>query len=569
MKKIQANKTKLFCIFFMGILLFLLWRVRYGIANVDECYYISIPYRFYQGDSMFVEEWGIIQLSSFLMYPFVWIYMLIVGSTDGILLNFRYIYTFVCAICSWYIYYRMKKENWLAATVSSLCLMLYAPFGIAALSYNSICILLLSMISITLATSDKISVQMCWLIGILFSGAVLCCPFLAIPFVIYVCTVFFFFIISRNKKGDDYSELYCRNIKIAFGMLLGCITVGIFFVIFAVKNASLNDIIFSLPYIVNDGNHSMGFMQKVVHFFWDLAWSYRFILPILAVELLMFVIVIQTKKDEVKRKCLIIALFLTFISEVIVWVTIHYINFIFWPVNVLAILCFGVYYNDKNIMKYFKYVCIPGFIYSICLHFSSNQSSYAITSASTVAAIGGIMIIFIAYRNLLQTENNCKKCSNIKIAMSMVFLMLLLEELEIRYANIFWDTNIKTQTEYIDEGPEKGIIASKQMSDSYYYIYSHVSMIEKKYEVEDALFVTDSFQTLYYLIGDVNNSSCSSWLPEKNRLERMEAYYSINPEKKPQMIYISKDSDGTFLSEMLIDYELVEDTAQAAVYINK
>ena len=38
------------------LLIFLIWRCFFGFANVDECFYLTIPYRICQGDKLLVHE---------------------------------------------------------------------------------------------------------------------------------------------------------------------------------------------------------------------------------------------------------------------------------------------------------------------------------------------------------------------------------------------------------------------------------------------------------------------------------------------------------------------------------
>ena len=48
---------------------FLLWKCRYGFANMDEVFYLLTPYRLCQGDALFAGEWHLSQMSAFLVYP--------------------------------------------------------------------------------------------------------------------------------------------------------------------------------------------------------------------------------------------------------------------------------------------------------------------------------------------------------------------------------------------------------------------------------------------------------------------------------------------------------------------
>ena len=46
---------------------FLFWKARYGFANSDESFYLTIPFRLLSGDRLIVDEWNVTQFSSLLL----------------------------------------------------------------------------------------------------------------------------------------------------------------------------------------------------------------------------------------------------------------------------------------------------------------------------------------------------------------------------------------------------------------------------------------------------------------------------------------------------------------------
>ena len=175
----KANRKRciyiVYCACIIILFLFLLWKCKIGFANIDESFYLTIPYRLCRGDGLIIHEWHLSQLSGFLLFPIMRIYLGIVRSTEGILLNFRYIFTFLWTVSACFVFYRLKSISLLGAMVSSICYMLYTPFGIMALSYNSMGIMLMLISCIIVVTSLKCVRQQYCIAGILFAGAVLCC----------------------------------------------------------------------------------------------------------------------------------------------------------------------------------------------------------------------------------------------------------------------------------------------------------------------------------------------------------------------------------------------------------
>lgn len=50
-----------------AVLVYFLFIARYGIKTADESFYLSVPYRLKNGDSLFADEWHVSQLSGVLL----------------------------------------------------------------------------------------------------------------------------------------------------------------------------------------------------------------------------------------------------------------------------------------------------------------------------------------------------------------------------------------------------------------------------------------------------------------------------------------------------------------------
>ena len=50
-----------FALFYAAVWFILLRKCRYGVANFDEAFYLTIPYRLCQGDQPLVHEWHVTQ----------------------------------------------------------------------------------------------------------------------------------------------------------------------------------------------------------------------------------------------------------------------------------------------------------------------------------------------------------------------------------------------------------------------------------------------------------------------------------------------------------------------------
>ena len=177
----------------------LLAKCKYGFANMDESFYLTIPYRLCQGDVLFLSEWHLSQLSGWLLRLPLAVFLRLNGGTEGIYLAFRYLYVIAHLCESTVLFFLLRKYSGAGAVLASVFYYVFVPFGIMALSYNSMGIGCLSLSTVILVCasgrwSDAPS-------GFLFAMAVLCCPYLVILFVIYAAAVL---LCRKRDTGLDF-----------------------------------------------------------------------------------------------------------------------------------------------------------------------------------------------------------------------------------------------------------------------------------------------------------------------------------------------------------------------------
>ena len=73
------SQTKKYDLFFAilcaAIIVFFVYIAQYGYNGYDESFYLTVPYRLVQGDTLLRDEWHPSQLVGFIMYPVMWLYM--------------------------------------------------------------------------------------------------------------------------------------------------------------------------------------------------------------------------------------------------------------------------------------------------------------------------------------------------------------------------------------------------------------------------------------------------------------------------------------------------------------
>lgn len=579
----NSKKTKqnivlyiIFGVLFVSLLVFLLWKCKYGYGNYDECFYLSIPYRLYQGDSLITQEWHLTQLASFLVYPLISIYMLIFKSTVGIVLNFRYIYTIIQSICALVIFLRLKKYNFIGATISSLVFLAFAPFGIMALSYNTLGIMSLTLSGVLLCTSENKPVPII-LSGFLFAAAVLCSPYSASIFVFYVIAVFINTLASK-KKGYKKDSVFTTStlVKIIFGIAI----MFVVFSIFVLSRASISGIIKCLPNILNDSEHvarsALSLFNTYTYWMFEFTpetkYFYMGLLFILCISLL----------DPKRSKHQLIYIPIATILVILIMATTSFekgiLNMIMYPMMFLAIIIWVLNHENRLFSNILYTMIIPGFIFSVCAHISSNNYYLAVSQASTVATVGSVFIVAVKVQDILKNE----KTNFIKIAccflLCSVLLLQLGGEIVLRYKAVFWDSQIEMLDTKLSEEIEDGVVTTQYNLGIYNSLEEQAKYINSKFPKGSKLLSLTRNCGIYLLCSDLENASYSAWVPtdlntnniSASSIDKLYTYYQINPDKMPDCILMD-DSSKEFVGSIsaMGNYRVTHEFSNGTLLLSK
>lgn len=527
----HRKRDVVFGVLFVQVFVFLLWKIQFGFANIDESFYLTIPLRLLQGDALFAHEWHLSQMSSVLLLPFAAGFMAIRGNTDGILLTFRILYVLVHSASALVLYRQLKKWNWIGASVGALCFLIYAPFGISAMSYNSLGIDTLVIACVLYASCEEKNIPAQAASGFLLGCAVLCCPYLVVVYLYFSiaeCYRFFF----RKEKTYRYRWLAVTG---------GAGAAAIIFLTLVFSRVSVQKLILSLTPIFNDPEHGA----------FDLRWNVQtyFLAVLLSTGrvsktiyfgfLLIFAAGLLDRKQVFAKPLFFAALLLTALLLISYYKTLSYLNFLMFPLNAFACCCMPLV-KDSKAKKLFRYVWVPGMLYSFCIHCTSNQGWYVITSASAAAFVSSVSIIALTAEQLCRSANGKTIWKSlICFGLACLFGLQLVTELRIRYAALFWDRPMQEQTERIEAGPEKGILVTPSRAADYYTLCDTIQNLEEYQKADSVLFLSN--RTWLYLIEPKEMSAYSAWLSGVNNasIERLAVYYQLNPDKLPDCIFLS------------------------------
>lgn len=536
----STTQNLVFTLLLAAVSCFLFWKCPYGYGNIDEAFYLTIPYRLSLGDALFEEEWHLSQMAGFLTVPFVSAYTSIKGNTNGIILAMRYFCTFLQCLVSIFLYVRLRKISWAGSVIASVSFVLYIPFGIMALSYNSMAIWAL-LISLVLAmTAERRKPLQYAISGICFAAAVLCCPFLMLAYFLYLVAVAISALKHQKPFSQDNTFFQPQG---AAWFSLGAALTAFVFAAYVVYRGSLYNILRSFQHILEDDpeHPSISLVHKINQYYTNILFANSWTPPLYSIYLVIAAVQILDRKRRNHRP--VYTLLLTTCTLALLYSCYHfnhYINHLMWPVNILALFLFFLS-DSKNIRSLFFYIWIPGILYTFCLHLCSNQNYYAISSASAVSTVGSLIIITLYIKEL--TEHN-PKAFHTYMCNGMLFLMLAAQILSqgiLRYQSVFWEIGgMDCLTRKIGDGINAGIYTSEKKYASYYDSLDALSVLDS-YDGQSVLYLSKN--TWYYLVGNHPMATFSAWSSGVNEItiDRLYAYYDINPEKLPDVVFSEEE----------------------------
>ena len=559
-----------FCAF-AAILGMLLYKCPYGYGAMDESFYLSIVHRLLQGDRLLVEEAHLSQFAFLTMVPEMWIYSKFVPSMEGIVLNFRYLYTILWSAACLFLFFRTRNIHRYAAMCASLFLLLFAPYGIMAFSYNSLGIMYqINSVVFLLCAGRRQKIQFA-LSGGFFAGAVLCCPYLAVVYFLFSAGV----LVLRWRRRSV--RILCTGADAFFCwryFTFGVCGLAIPVMILLLARSTQGMIWDALQFALTDPEHkNFSFLGKTEIYFSALASSNAYFMPMLVILIIMTVLTLYKKKVTwFVIVCAAVTLYLRrFMAEG------GYLNYLMLPLTFTGIYVLLVT-KSRQIRQIGLLWLVPGILYTFCLNYSSDQGFYAISLASSVPSAASIYMIWLYCDELKQAYQEMKipeslfqkkdapeiktdgqktpkertvqsRIRNLQkiliyplacLTVCVLFGFQMKYEIPVRYRSVYWEEGLmerKLPRIELTEGPEKGIVCSREPAERYKQNYADVRNICH----QRVLFLSQEFWMP--LINENENAGFSAWLgllidDGDSIMERLKLYYQRNPHKTPEMIFL-------------------------------
>lgn len=534
-KKHSALRDGFFIAGTVLLLFFSLWKARYGLGAYDESFYLTIPYRMCHGDKLFLNEWHVSQLSALLQYPLMKLYLLIHPGTDGIVLAFRRIYIAV-NFAGGLLAYRRLREYGVGAAAVVLLYLLYAPYNIMALSYNSLGLLCGFLCAVYLATAAKNSDYAAS--GLFFAGLVLCQPLMLAEFAVVYLVLFCVSLILKRPE----------LLRGQLWFLLGCVIMAAPVLVYFIFSVGISNILAALPLMMSDPEHDMGELLSVSFIYKSIVDYY---LPEMPAGL-----------KFVSRSTLKV-LYMGFVS---IWAAVLFDRgrrkhaTLYLSLSALLCALIGTAYMllypyKSTYISYVNYLLFPWLLHGVCLvplltkrerwqlslfyalgflhalsFLTSNQGGNVFSIALLPACLASIML-------------SIKYCSSLGRAKAVpVFICTAVSAallLYVRAGYCFMSPPVSQFDSQCISGPAAGIYATED--DAARCDSVSLSMKSKRLDAGGStLFLATD--PLFYLCTDTGLAQYSAWLSFNidSTPSRLEAYYSFNPDKRPDAIVIEK-----------------------------
>ena len=513
----------------------LLWRIRLGAADAfvcpDEAFYLALPYRMSFGDLLFYEETNLAQLMAFITFPFMKLWLLLRGGTDGIVLSYRFIWLAVHCLNSLILFFALRRKYPRAAMFAAVCYMLSVPFNIYAMSYNTIQLMAVVFICVSYYGAYQ-SRMLDYLRGLLLAAAVLCNPFNIIIYAALLLTA----LLRRGESEKAYPGV--RSILRIHGgiAVLAAAVLAYFLISMQIRGISLSDFADNFLFILSSDEtghlnvSAMTYIQNKLGFITLFHENFPLFLPLYLLTLAAGLIYKKAGKLCLRVVVLLTAAFCAYASLAM---RNNYV--LMFP----AFLGLGVFVLDRSNLKGKSFLpWLIALLFALSVNLSSDNKLDAVSWAMIPCGILSILLLCESVENEPKSTGETKLGSFIRAHLFEAVCMALIALLAFHTTYVFQDAGFSELDTRLERGPLSGIVTTAQRADYYNSaldVYESVELSENDRVL--------SYPTLAVDLLILKRECCSpsAWYfpaPEDFNEGR---YYSRHPDKLPTVVFVNND----------------------------
>ena len=576
-RKLQA------CIPYVLLTLFavlLLVRAFYSFCSSDEPFYFSTAYRFFRGDSIFLHDWFPTQLSGVLLLPFMAPYIWITGSTAGIILYFRIWYvvlTFINAL----VFYNILKlhKSGTLSLMAAVCVLFYAHLNIATLSYYTISVQCFLTAMLFIYHWEKLPMgNRRYLItaGILYAISVLALPTMAPVYLATVIILLILVLIEKKMPVNSFVATLRRAeladlVKYTF---IGILIPAVIFLAFLFTNVYIGDFIGNIRYVLSDEEHITSLIYPLKKFFISINEVYGIYAYLgYALAAVTFLGDIFRKKEPgpFQKKPLV---YLVFFLDLLLFAAYFIKGFAHtgYVQTALCLFALPLFFasEHKDWTAFFTFF-VNGLLFSLVYSYSSNGYLYVLSMGHFIAGFGGMIFVWDFGRQLpgLVSSKTGKTTYALNrfvtFLCTLVIFAVMTETSVLRIINVYRDAPLSALTERIEDGPAKWLYTTPEHRKQYEEVrgvLAEYCMVDPKEPQNNMLFIS-KLLPWGYLCTDMRVGAPTTWRIDPGS-ERLEDYYSLNPDRIPSTVLILNKEYGCYDSCGDVEADptpnLIEDT---------
>ena len=522
-----------FLVFLAGLLII---RSFFSFCQSDESFYAALINRFWMGEKPVQDEWHRAQFYAPLLLPYYGAYMLLHGSSDGIILFLRILYLGFAMIASSKIFSLVYKETSddICAGTAAAVTMLFSRANISGVSYYNLCMLcsvsaFCSMVKARGKSQAKKPMGMFWG-GILLACSVLCNPFLA-PFLFVIFSV----ALVRRK-----------NTREIFYVIYGIAGMAVSYCMYLALTTGVHGVIGFLPYVLK--NSEQNTILKNV--FDTLSQAARYAKFVAIPALLMSIVSLADTERTYNRQCLhriylVIQSILLAISAV---KTVSGINgVILFALTVVAFPYWVGAWRTKKLTSAREMYWL-GIINAAAFSMASNTGLDAGTVGFCISGIGGIWLIreSIFLRDVsapdkreLLNRHTYPLFHGAKVIMIVISIVVLTPLLCQRIIGIYRDAPLWTLNTKLVQGPAKGLYTTESHAKQYESICDTLAELETRIPEGRILFCKNL--PWAYLVTDYEYGTESPW---RVYTDEILDYYAVCHENRADYICVLNETVG-------------------------
>lgn len=489
MEKIKKSKFKLiYYVTTIILLIIFINRLRYTISVFDEVSNVALAYKVFLGQMPLTEIWEFQQMGAIFNVPFIFLYKLLKGNTEGLILFLRVSYLLLNIVISFMVSKLLKdfviKENRL---ILSLAIITYAPFSLYYIWYDTAAILfMISGATFLILANRKSGIRKdvnYLLAGI--SHALMC---FAYPSFIVVVIFYLFYLLFYVEKGSLWNKILVLK-----GYIIGGGIIAFTFILYLLL--ARERIFFFDKSIVATGmaGREYTIISRICGIIWG---SFVFFKPLILPIIILLYIYVNCVKSKNNKKLKVILLigialvpYITLKKMGSLSTFLYFFYLFLWAPLLYRLLPEEI---KKIGHQFLIYLWLPSILSFFAVGFTANGGGVKSAFGTYTGAICSLLFITIIINDIIK---NTDKLLILKCLCSLFVISLFsIINIALYYNTGFEDQNMKTSNYKIEKGIFKGIYAKD--TDKFYVELE--DLVKKNCDENDkSIFFTDNMQAGY------------------------------------------------------------------------